>query len=161
MTEELKKVYSSNVVDQLAYDTVELYHPNFSSTLYFIADSKPRALKLDNGAAATFQPFGFSVQRPSTSEQQADMSFSFSNVLKLGTVEVENASRDMSTPIRLTYRVYMDGSEYPQTEAIVLDLANVVVTAGVVSGTASRSNLYARKFPARVFEPWVFKGLVR
>ena len=161
MTNHLRKIYASNVITHLAYDTVELYHPNFSETFYFIADSKPRDLQLEDGRTVTFHPFGFNIQKPTTGAKQSDMSFTFSNALKLGSRELEKASEDLTTAIKLTYRVYADGTTSPQTDAIVLELSEVNVTALVVTGTASRSNLYGRKFPSRVYEPWIFKGLVQ
>jgi len=161
MTDALKTIYSSNVVSQKAYDTVELFHPYFSETFYFIADSNPRDLRLEDGTTHTFQPFGFTIQKPATGAKQTDMAFSFSNVLKLGSVELENASEDLTTAITFTYRVYADGSDTPQTDPIVLELTEVNATPTTVTGTASRTNLYGRKIPSRVFEPWVFKGLVQ
>ena len=160
MTEELKRIYSSNTVTQKAYDTVELYHPKFTQTHYFIADVSPRDLALEDGSVMTFQPFGFSIEKPSTGDKQSGMAFTFSNALKLGSQEMELASEDLTQPIILTYRVYTDGSDQPQTDPIVLELTDVTTNAHTVAGTATRSNLYGRKFPSRVFEPWVFKGLV-
>ena len=161
MTDALKTIYSSNVVSQKAYDTVELFHPRFSETFYFIADVAPRDLKLEDGSTQTFQPFGFSIQKPATGAKQSDMAFSFSNVLKLGSVELEKASEDLATAILLTYRVYIDGEDTSQTDPIILELTEVNATPTMVTGTASRTNLYGRKFPSRVFEPWIFKGLVQ
>ncbi|RLA50727.1 MAG: hypothetical protein DRQ98_12475 [Gammaproteobacteria bacterium] len=81
------------------------------------------------------------------------MAFTFSNVLRLGSEELERASQDLTTAIKLTYRVYMDGEDTPQTEPIILELTEVNINALTVTGTASRSNLYRRKFPTRVYEP--------
>jgi len=159
MTDNLKRIYASNVRSAKAYDTVELYHPLFSRTFYFIADVTSKLLQLDDGSYAEFMPFGFSIQKPSTGDKQQDMSFIFSNALGLGSQELEKAAEDIRTPIKLRYRVYMDNSTQAQTETIELSLTNVSTNANSVSATASMVNLFQRRVPARTFEPWVFKGL--
>ncbi len=159
MTEELKRIYSSNTKFVKAYDTVELSHPNFSQVYYLVRDIVPHEWVIEDGTIQTFEPFGFKIQKPSIDINQQDMTFVFSNIMRLGSQELERASKDSTTPIQLTYRVYADDDTLPQTNAIILHMTNVVATAQSISGTASRVNLFQRKVPSRNFEPWIFKGL--
>ncbi len=160
MTEKLKQIYASNTVETKAYDTVELRHPNFTQTYYFVQDYQSHEWELEDGGLAVFEPFGFTIQKPKTGGPQQDMAFVFSNVMRLGVQELELAVKDIHIPITLVYRVYAEGYDFPQTDPITLHLTDVVASPETISAVASRTNLVQQKVPSRVFEPWVFKGLV-
>ena len=139
MTEKLKTMYSSNIVEQLAYDTVEVYHPNFTETFYLVADYKPHTFKLEDGTYRDFQPFGFTITRPDVGSNQQDMQFNFSNVGQVGITQMELAAEDTSVSVTLKFRVYIDGDVEPQTAVLELQLTNITATSMSISGTISSS----------------------
>lgn len=166
LSEDLKEIYSSNVVGQRVYDTVEMYHPLFvPQRFYLIADPIPRDLQVEDPdnpgvyISQTFQPFGFTITRPAKGSNQQDMQFNFDNVAQIGIEQLELAAEDMNTPIVLTFRPYIEGNTMPQEDPIILELVNVSATASSISGTAARTNLFGRKVPTRTFDSWIFKGV--
>ncbi len=159
MTEKLKRIYSSNVVDLKAYDTVELQHPRFRKTWYFVQDTKSHVWRATSDQLVTFEPFPFSIQKPPTGGNHQDIIFSFSNINRIGVIELEKAAKDIRTPIKLTYRVFTDDAVDPQIMPLELNLVDISVTAEAIAAVASRVNLFQRSVPSRVFEPWIFKGL--
>lgn len=165
LSEELKEIYSSNVVTQRVYDAVKIYHPLFTEEFYLIADVVQRDLQVEDEEnpgeyiTKTFQPFGFSISRPAKGSNQQDMQFTFSNVAQIGIQQLELAAEDMDTPISLTFWPYIDGDTMPQSDGMTLELTNVSATAISISGTAARINLYGRKVPSRTFDSWIFKGV--
>lgn len=164
LSEELKSIYSSNTVTQRVYDTVEMYHPLFTETFYLIADSLPKTLEVFNNDTQlweqqVFQPFAFTITRPPKGSKQQDMQFIFSNVAQIGITQLELAAEDMSYPITLTFRLYIEGDLQPHNDPIVLELTNVSATSTTISGTASRTNLFGKKVPSRNFDSWIFKGV--
>ena len=159
LTEELKKVYASNTYAIKAYDTVEVSHPKFSRTYFLVIADVPKQWKTESGTMQTFRPSPFSIKKPTKGDNQQDMVFALDNTAQIGIQELERAAQDMNIPIKIVYRVYIDGSQDPQSAPIELYLSNVEATITSISGVASRLNLFSRKVPARIYEPWVFKGL--
>lgn len=164
LSETLKEIYSSNVVTQRVYDTVEMYHPLFTETFYLIADPIGRSLDIFNEdtqlwESKFFQPFAFTISRPPKGSKQQDMQFVFSNVAQIGIEQLELAAEDMSYPITLTFRVYVEGDIQPHSDPIVLELTNISATATTISGTAARTNLFGKRVPSRNFDSWIFKGV--
>ena len=41
LSEELKKIYTSNVSNNRYYDTLKLSHPDFTQDFYFVLDCLP------------------------------------------------------------------------------------------------------------------------
>lgn len=163
LSEELQEIYASNTTGQIVYDTVVMYHPLFTQTFYLIADPTPRALRVEDGLGGftteVFTPFAFNISRPAKGSNQQDMQFNFDNVAQIGIEQLELAAEDMDTPITITFRPYIAGTDFPQATAIILSMTNVSATATSISGTASRTNLFGRKVPSRSYDPWIFKGV--
>lgn len=161
MTEDLKQLYVSNTADIRAFDTVEMSHPNFSQVFYLINDPVGQTLMLDDDVTpADFIPFAFSISPPPKGSNQQDMQFIFDNVMQIGIDELERAAVDIDTPITIIFRTYIEGSNLMQAPAISLEMTNVSATHQTIAGTAARVNLFGRFVPARIFEPWNFKGLI-
>ncbi len=147
LSEELKKIYSSNPVGQRFYDTVEISHSMFSQTYYMIQDAEDHQLKLEDGSVVTFMAFGFSIRLPKKGDVQQDIGFVFDNVSRAAMPELEVAATKIEEPIKLVYRAYIDSSDSPQTSPISLVLTNIVADNFTVTALATRSDLYKRKIP--------------
>lgn len=147
LSEELKKIYSSNPVGERYYDTVEISHSRFSNTYYMVRDTDVHEWKLESGSTVTFEPFGFDIQLPKTGDVAQDISFVFDNVGQVGMHELEAAAELISEPIKLVYRVYIDGFDTQQMTAISLVLTNIVADNHSISSVATRPDLYKRNIP--------------
>lgn len=175
LTEALKKIYTSHSNTLMYYDTIQLYHPNFEGSQNFVYprdDSYPDDLSYpsdvntdegshflvrntenmllnlqDNTNEVLFRSYPFNIVPPEVGSEQQDISIVMDNVSLELISELEKAIEQPDTPIKMTYRVYIEGSQNPQMTAIELELSNIVVTMSSISCTATRSNLYERRFP--------------
>ena len=147
LSDNLKKIYSSNVRTLEHLETVEINHSRFKNTIYLTNDADNHTLKLDNGTLQEFSSYGFKVVLPEKGSNQQDLQFVFDNVAGIAIGFLEEASQDYSEPIRLTYRIYIKGLPDQQSTPLVLNLTNISLTAKNVSARATRSDLINRKFP--------------
>ena len=148
LSEELKKIYSSNPNDKRAYDTVEISHSRFSKVFYMVQDDESHSWKLENGSTVRFEAFGFNIKLPEVGAENQDISFAFDNVSRVAMPELERAAGKIEEPIKLVYRAYVDGASTPQTSPITLMLTNIVADNQTISAVATKSDLYKRMIPS-------------
>ena len=164
LSEELKQLYSSNVLAVRAYDTIELTHSLFSEPFRIIKDDVAHDFNLATGDASTveFIPYPFDIVMPEVGSNQQDIRLNFDNVSRIPTRELERAVENIDEPIIATYRPYIDGSIDPQATPIRLVLTNIVVDNYTVSAVATRPDLFKRKFPVgkNSFFNDRFKGII-
>jgi len=159
LSQELHEIYSSNVLDVMAYDTIELSHSLFTKSYYFIQDNVSHNLQLEDSSIVEFEPFGFSINLPTKGSNQQDMGLVFENVGQVLMKELELAAGNIKENIICTYRVYIDGSDLQQNDSHILGLTNITATPFNITANASRISLYDRFVPAKRFEPQVFIGI--
>jgi len=160
LSEALKEIYSSNPVGQRFYETVEISHSLFTKTYYMVQDRESHDWKLEDDSTVTFEPFGFSLVLPEVGGAEQSISFVFDNVGREAMGELEAAAELISEPIKLHYRVYIDGSDISQYD-ISLVMTNIVADNYNITAVATRPDLYARTIPKgnAVFYDSRFKGL--
>ncbi len=166
LTEELKRLYSSNPVDIRYYDTVELSHSLFSQTFYMVKDTEEHTWDIDVGGVPTpvlFKPFPFNVVLPEVGGPQQDLSFVWDNAGREAMPELEAASALITEPIKLVYRVYVDGFSESQIYPIPLVLTDITADHKQLSAMATRPSLFKRKIPTGNFASFDsrFKGLIK
>ncbi len=163
LSEELKRLYSSNENRARYYDTLELTHSNFTAPIRIVKDCDAQNFNLNTGDASTveFQAFPFDVKQPEAGSNQQEVSIVLDNVSRLPIEQLELAAENIDEPIIATYRVYMDGSADPQTLPLRMVLTNIVATNYTVSAVATRPDLFKRKFPtgSQAFFDDRFQGL--
>jgi hypothetical protein len=160
MTDELKKVYSSNVRATRVYDTVEISHSLFTQTYYLVQNNTSKTFTLDDVAETSqvFEPFGFSVVLPTKGSNQQDVGLVLQNVSQI-IKELELAAENMSENIVLKYRPYIDGDSFQQAPTLELALTNVSADTYKITANASRVSLFDRSVPSVNFDSWVFSGI--
>lgn len=171
---DLKQIYTSHTDTRRFYDTIQLYHPNFStatgdaypsedsypsntsypangnidlSSIFLIRDTEDKVLHLEDSSSVIYQSYPFSMVLPEQGSDQQDIGVVLSNVTNEVMVQLELASQNTDVPIKLFYRVYMDGSLDSQITPIELSITSVSVDMMQISATATRANLYDRRFP--------------
>ena len=173
MTDELKRKYTSHNETGLIYETLQLYHPNFSvssqkfpsktllpsksnfpgkadyslNSHYIVKDIVEHTFNLDDGTPQIFGAYPFSVQLPEVGNDQQDMNIVLDNVSLELISSLELAIENPEIPIMCVYRVYIDGSDDSQNTPLVLWLTNISVSSKSVTATATRADLFARTFP--------------
>ncbi len=161
MTDELKKIYSSNHSSNRFYDTVEISHSLFSKVFYLVRDDSSHSWKIEDESIKEFVSYPFDIKLPEVGSAQQDISFVFDNVSQEIMRELESAAVNINESIKLKYRVYIDGDDTPQTAAIELSLTNIVADTFTISAVATRPDLYKRMFPTgnQSYFDSRFKGL--
>ena len=159
MTEELKKIYASNLLTDRVFDTVILSHSQFSRTYYLVADNEKRNLKDKNGVFQSFEPFAFKAIQPDKGGNQQDLQLVFDNVLGLGTEELDRAVMTPDESVVCTYCTYIESSDDPQIHPIVLELASISMSAHTIVSTAQRPDMFRNKVPKMNFDSWIYKGI--
>ncbi len=119
--------------------------------------------RFHGGEVVGFVGLPFEIVLPDVSTQQ----------LARGQLRVDGVGREisreltkaieLSTPIEVTYRPYIEGleAEGPQAKPIRFGLANVSATATLVSGDIVLRHVSDRKFPREVYDIERFPALVR
>lgn len=189
LSAELKKIYSDYSDTRQYYDTVQLFHPTFNSGIvdyypsdisypsdssypndvdyvsqsyFLVRDKVDHSFLLDDGVTLqTFSAYPFNVVQPQVGEDQQDIGIVLDNVSRELLANIELAATS-STPIVMTFRVYMDGDNNSQIAPISLNLTEIVVDMFQVSCKASRTDLFKRKFPFgdNTYYKYNFKGLL-
>jgi len=147
LTADLREIYTNHNDNRMFYDSMELYHPNFSPTSkYLIRSNEDMTLNVDS-TPTLFEAFPFNIVMPEQGSDQQDIAIVLDNVSQEVIGEIESASANPETPIKMTYRIYIDDDLDTQITPIVLYLTNIVVDNYTISATATRSDLYNRRFP--------------
>ena len=169
---DLKEIYSNYEDSRRFYDTVQLYHPNFSTSdaypsatkypsatiypseidytsqsFFLVRDNVDHSFQIDDGSTQTFLAYPFNVIQPQVGEDQQDIGIVLDNVSIELLENIETAALNQSVPIQMTFRVYMDGDVTSQITPITLALTEIVVDMFTVSCKASRVDLFKRKLP--------------
>jgi len=154
MTEELKQLYTYNPVGKIQLDTLEISHSQFTQTFYMVLGNEPQTL---NGQV--YQPSGFKFSLPEKGGNQQDLDITLDNTDSTIIEELERATIDSTEAIQVIYRSFI--SDQPDTVQfeLQLELQEITADAYSVTGRATNTNLYDKKFPRARFDSWRFKGL--
>lgn len=156
------------------WDCVQLMHPNFNvpadspypsdtsfpsdlsypreidinaQSFYLIRNDTDKTLKLEDGSSQIFRAYPFNVIQQEVGSDQIDIGIVLDNVSLEILNAIEDAAKNTSVPIQMTFSVYMEGDDTPQITPIQLALTEVVVDLFSVSCKASRVDLFKRRFP--------------
>ena len=75
------------------------------------------------------------------------MAVIFDNVSRELIHSIELASNNIEVPIILKYFVFIEGEDDSQITPIVLSLTNITADMFSIQATATRADLYNRRFP--------------
>lgn len=158
MTEKLKKKYSNNTSNVRTYDCLEISHPDFTQTYYFINDSKEKEFKNSDGDLVSFIPLSFSAVLPAEGDNQQDLKLILDNSNMQLSSELLNATNNYEDAILIKSAIYIDGELEPQSQVYVLEMKNINVTYKTIVGTASSVDMIDISFPRESFDQR-FNGL--
>ncbi len=133
-----------------------------SFSYYLINEPEDIQFELDDSTPVTFEAYPFSIVLPEKGSDQQDIRIVFDNVSLRLIDGIERANESPEIPIKMTYRVYRDGSYVPQTTPIILDITSLSAKGRAIEALATRPDLYARMFPygkKSYYDPEVYKGL--
>lgn len=158
LSDDLRRVYASapTVEAYILNECLVLSHSAFTDGTYnFVRNRADQILKNFEGVPTYFRPYWFDFKLPTRNTAGAiDMEITFSNVDPTIAEQLELAINAPKEPIVVKFTVYLEGSDDMQIDPpLELTLANVLVNATAVVGTASRADILNRPFPREIFRP--------
>lgn len=159
----LQRLYASAPEGERILETLELRHPRFSQSFFLTNAALPFSARLETGALVDFQTLPFTAKRPGASPGgNQDLVLVIDNVDRQIITELERAAQDPTQRISVVYRAYASSDlTAPGSDPIALSLSDVSANASRVEGTASRTDVLNRRFPAVLYEIGLFPGLDR
>jgi hypothetical protein len=159
-----QRVLASAPDAQMPLWGLTLSHPEFTATHWIINRPFPMTLTLETAAAQLYEPAHFEMVLPTMDGKgQQDIQLTLQNVDRIIIDELELANYDPSIRIIVTVRLFLENEPTagPQNEPLILSLSNVQASAQSVTGTAGRSDILNRVFPAEVYRIDRWPGLDR
>jgi len=178
-SDAIAEAYASLPLDDVILSTLELRHPSLVKPIRIVADLGDiltedggdivfgHKLKLeadaplDPGASVDFIACGFGFSLPDQQEGQVpSVTVSVDNVAYLITPQLD-ALIGVRATLDITYREYLASDpDTPQFILGGLSMTSISSNLTQMTGTASFADLVNRNFPAKVYRPVEYPGLV-
>lgn len=164
----LKEAYASAPTDDVLYDTLEIWHENFTAPIYVVRDFHDLTATIEAGAArnagtaVTFVGFAFDIVPPEVDSAGVPQC----------VIEIDNVSREIlanieaamgsTSSITVIYRAYLSSDLSGPENDPPLELQIMSITADpfrvrAVAGFGSLTNM---RFPRLDYSADVFPGLI-
>lgn len=168
LTQALKEAYAAAPNDTVAYHTLEIYHPSFTTPIRVVRDFVDLTATLESTAprdasqAVLFVGYAFDIVPPEVST---------TGVPQL-QITIDNVSRDImsnlesavttSTPITVIYRMFIstDLSAPQNNPPMTLTIVSISADVFKITATATFGDLVNKKFPSQSYTIETFPGLV-
>jgi hypothetical protein len=165
ISDALKEVYATAPVGEYYIETLTLSHPEITGTVRYITNNRdgwPAKLETGEDVYFTYTPFG--VVPPDRAEQaNLSLKVAIDNTSRNLMDELEALATQPTEPIAVVYRVYLlsDPDTVQNDPPLTLEVLSVTATESAISFNAGITNLRAKPFPAELYSPEKFPGLVR
>lgn len=168
LSQAIKEAYASAPDSSVAYHTLEIYHPSFTTPIRVVRDFVDLSAKLESTAPrnpstyVTFVGYPFDIVPPEVST---------TGVPTL-QITIDNVSRDImaglesavttSTPITVIYRMFLSSDLTAPQNNPPMTLTIISLSADVfrVTATATFGDLVNKRFPSVLYNVETFPGLV-
>jgi len=157
----LRRVYVSNPSDANYLETIAVTHPAWSKAYAFV--SAPTGFQGGTSAGVLdYVPLPFSVTLPKSSgEGASELQITIVNAGLEMMQHLELAATQPSSPIRVTFRVYVDSdTTSPASDEIVMDASATADDTSVVL-TAVPADLLNVQWPRARYQHTIFPSLSR
>ena len=160
----LQRVYANPTAKDHFIETLEIAHPVWPAE--FFITNWPEAFDggIESGGTASFLSVPFQVVTPKRNTQgRQDMSVAIDNVGRVVMDALEEAIEDPTSPIDITWRVYLfsDLTQPQNNPPLKLTMTDVEVNNKQLVATASRADILNRPFPSEVYRTDQWPGLAR
>jgi hypothetical protein len=162
LSEALKEAYALAPSNVATLETLEFSHPALpGGSIFLVKDFAPHDFLLEDGSTLqTFQPCGFSVQRPQTGQNGAQqMSIVVDNVNQVIT-DFINKIKSSSSKVTVTYRPYLSNDLHCQMiPPLQLWMTDVTVSETQVAANCVFLDIINMPFPNDFYTRDRFPGL--
>jgi len=165
LSNELKAVYCTAPFNEYLIETMALEHPLFPGGIRYLTSRLGGwDADLEDGSSVYFEYLPFISVPPSRAEQAGvELKVAIDNTNRALMEELELLSQQPTDPIKITYRVYLesDSTTVQNDPPLVLEILSAEASAQAITFTAGLLNLRGKPFPAVLYSPEKFPGLVR
>jgi len=157
---DLEKVLTDYSEQRVMYETIQLQHPSFTgqpdavNDSYYLVNHTDKVIR----GGITYINFAYALELPTVGENQQTIGIALDNIDQLVQKGIEKAITNPE-PIKLIYRIFIEGSADVKVGPVELQVEQVSVTDQSVNLQCSRPDLYARSFPKGVRYDQNFRGL--
>lgn len=168
LSQAIKEAYASAPNTDVAYHTLEIYHPSFTTPIRVVRDFVDLSAKLEASAPrdastyVTFVGYAFDIVLPEVSTTGVPtLQITIDNVARDIMSGLEQAITT-STPITVIYRMFLSSDLTAPQNNPPMTLTIISISADVfkVTATATFGDLVNKKFPSQVYNIETFPGLV-
>jgi hypothetical protein len=159
----LARIYASAPLDEIWYETVELYHPAFTQRHFLTNAELGFAARLEDGTQVVFVQAPFEIKLPqSLAAGQGPLQLIIGNVDQQILLEVEKAATQPSELIEFVWRAYTSRDlNSPASDPIRLNIRQIEADAAQVNAQATSTDTLNRRFPSAAYDIRRFPGLDR
>lgn len=168
LSQAIKEAYASAPNTSVAYHTLEIYHPSFTTPIRVVRDFVDLSATLeataprDGGQTVQFIGYAFDIVPPEVS----------STGVPTLQITIDNVARDImagleaavttSTPITVIYRMFLstDLSAPQNNPPMTLTIISISADVFKVTATATFGDLVNKRFPSQLYTIERFPGLV-
>jgi hypothetical protein len=167
LSQALKEAYAAAPTNEIAYHTLEIYHPAFTAPIRVVRDYVDLNATLEASAPrnpsslVTFVGYGFDIVPPEVSPTGVPTcTITIDNVARDIVENLELAMASMQS-ISVIYRLYLssDLSQPQNNPPMTLTIINITADVFKVTATASFGDLVNKKFPSVLYDLTTFPGL--
>jgi Domain of unknown function (DUF1833) len=168
LSQAIREAYASAPNTDVAYHTLEIYHPSFTTPIRVVRDFVDLSAKLESTAPrdastyVTFVGYAFDIVPPEVSTTGVPQC----------QITIDNVSRDImanlesavttSTPITVIYRMFLSSDLTGPQNNPPMALTIISISADVfkITATATFGDLVNKRFPSQNYTIETFPGLV-
>lgn len=168
LSQAIKEAYASAPDTDVAYHTLEIYHPSFTTPIRVVRDFVDLSAKLESTAPrdastyVTFVGYAFDIVPPEVSSTGVPtLQITIDNVARDIMAGLEQAVMT-STPITVIYRMFLasDLTGPQNNPPMALTIISISADVFKVTATATFGDLVNKKFPSVLYNIETFPGLM-
>ena len=168
LTQALKEAYASAPNNTVAYHTLEIYHPAFTTPIRVVRDFVDLSAKLESTAPrdpstyVTFVGYAFDIVPPEVSTTGVPTcQITIDNVSRAIMSNLE-AAITTNTPISVIYRMFLstDLTGPQNNPPMALTIISIQADVFKITATATFGDLVNKRFPSQLYTIETFPGLV-
>lgn len=162
LSEALKEAYASAPSNDAIIETLQISHPSLpGGDIYLAKNNDDIDLALEDSSVVTFEGAGFQIALPAKADTGlSQLSIKIDNIDQRVS-DFINSAKNFTTPVEVTYRVYLssDPTTVQNDPPLILYLSDVKITLFDVTGTANFADLVNKKFPSEIYKRSRFPSL--
>lgn len=161
LSEALKEAYASAPSNVVILECIQIAHVSLMEVISLVKNNEDLDLTLEDSSVVTFEGAAFQLSLPAKADSALQqLSIKIDNIDQRVS-DFINDAKNFTTPVEITYRVYLstDLTTPQNSPPLILYLSDVKVTQFDVTGTANFADLINKKFPSEFYTAARFPSL--